>query len=114
MAPVLVESRIDVPANGRHIDAGGQTIAGVAWAPIASISRVEVQVDDGPWQPATLGAVPSVDTWRQWSYRWEARAGKHRLQVRATDNAGEAQPESRVPPFPDGATGWHTIEVTVG
>jgi hypothetical protein len=34
--------------------------------------------------------------------------------VRATDGTGAVQPEERVTPFPDGATGWHTITVSVG
>ena len=36
------------------------------------------------------------------------------LSVRATDGTGAVQPEERVDPFPDGATGWHTITVSVG
>ena len=58
--------------------------------------------------------VPSVDTWVQWSWRWDARPGEHTLQVRATDAGGETQPEQRRPVAPDGATGWHTVKVTVG
>ena len=56
---------------------------------------------------------PSIDTWRQWVYEWPATSGKHRLQVRATDGTGQVQTEVEAPPPPDGATGWHTIEVTV-
>ena len=75
---------------------------------------MEVRVDDGDWQPATLGAVPSVDTWRQWTYTWQATAGKHTLAVRAADNAGTVQTQQQAPPEPDGATGWHSISVEVG
>ena len=39
--------------------------------------------------------------------------GSHTLAVRATDGTGAVQPEERATPFPDGATGWHTITVTV-
>jgi DMSO/TMAO reductase YedYZ molybdopterin-dependent catalytic subunit len=113
-APIKTESRIDTPSNGARPSAGTVTVAGVAWAQHRGISKVEVRVDDQPWQQATLSEVPSIDTWRQWSYRWDARPGKHRLQVRATDNAGDTQTEAGADPFPDGATGWHTIDVTVG
>ena len=89
-------------------------MAGVAWAQGRGIRAVEVRVDDGPWQPATLLPVPSVDTWVQWRYDWAATAGSHTLAVRATDGTGAVQPEERVTPFPDGATGWHTITVSVG
>jgi DMSO/TMAO reductase YedYZ molybdopterin-dependent catalytic subunit len=113
-APIKTESRIDTPRDGARPRAGQVTVAGVAWAQHRGIGRVEVRVDDGAWQPATLGAVPSVDTWRQWSYTWTATPGKHRLTVRATDNSGAVQVEDVAPPEPDGATGWHSINVTVG
>ena len=41
-------------------------------------------------------------------------AGQHTIEVRATDADGDVQPERRVPPFPDGATGWHTVQVSAG
>jgi hypothetical protein len=58
--------------------------------------------------------VPSVDTWVQWRFDWTATPGPHTLSVRATDGTGAVQPETRVTPFPDGATGWHTITLGVG
>ena len=42
------------------------------------------------------------------------RPARTRSAVRATDGTGAVQPEERVDPFPDGATGWHTITVSVG
>jgi DMSO/TMAO reductase YedYZ molybdopterin-dependent catalytic subunit len=110
-APIKTESRIDTPTG--DVRAGTVTVAGVAWAQHRGISKVEVRVDDGPWQQATLASVPSIDTWRQWKWTWQAVPGRHRLQVRATDNGGQTQPEEEVPPFPDGATGWHTADVSV-
>jgi hypothetical protein len=44
---------------------------------------------------------------------WEATAGTYQLQVRATDGEGNPQTDELRPPAPDGATGWHTIEVEV-
>jgi hypothetical protein len=84
----------------------------VAWAQHRGISAVEVRADEGPWLPATLAETASVDTWRQWLWRWDATPGRHRLQVRATDVIGEVQTEQDAPPAPNGATGWHTIQVT--
>ncbi|MEU6908043.1 molybdopterin-dependent oxidoreductase [Streptomyces coeruleorubidus] len=112
-APVKTQSRIDTPAAGRRLAPGPVMVAGVAWAQHRGVSAVEVRVDDGPWQQATLATVPSVDTWRQWSWPWQATPGKHRLQVRATDHTGQVQPGQGHKPLPDGATGWHTIKVTV-
>ena len=112
-APIKTESRIDTPRDGSTPRRGDVTIAGVAWAQHRGISKVEVRVDGGDWHAATLGAVPSVDTWRQWSWTWPATSGQHQLSVRATDNAGATQTQEPSPPDPDGATGWHTITVNV-
>jgi Oxidoreductase molybdopterin binding domain/Bacterial Ig domain len=112
-APIKTQSRIDTPGSGQSLSAGTVMVAGVAWAQHRGISRVEVRVDDRSWQEARLAAVPSIDTWRQWNLPWQASAGKHRLQVRATDNGGSVQTGEQQSPAPDGATGWHTIEVTV-
>ena len=85
----------------------------MAWAQHRGIRRVEVRADGGPWQEATLAPAVSADTWVQWSWRWDATPGEHTLQVRATDTAGETQTEQHAPVAPDGATGWHTVRVTV-
>lgn len=111
--PIRTESRIDTPISEATVRAGRVPVAGVAWAQHRGIERVEVQVDDGPWQECRLGGVPSVDTWRQWVYDWDATPGRHRLRVRATDGEGRTQPEQVQPAFPSGATGWHTVHVTV-
>jgi DMSO/TMAO reductase YedYZ molybdopterin-dependent catalytic subunit len=110
-APIKTQSRIDTP-RGRA-NAGAVMVAGVAWAQHRGIERVEVQVDGGPWELARLADTVSADTWRQWSFRWEATPGTHQLAVRATDSTGETQPPDPAPPAPDGATGWHTIDVEV-
>jgi len=111
---VKTASRIDRPAPFAPLTPGVVPVAGVAWAQGRGIRAVEVRVDDGGWQPATLLPVPSADTWVQWRYDWKATPGSHSLSVRATDGTGAVQPEERVDPFPDGATGWHTITVSAG
>ncbi|RSM51199.1 molybdopterin-binding oxidoreductase [Actinoplanes sp. ATCC 53533] len=114
LGPIKTESRIDTPRDGAERKAGPVTVAGVAWAQHRGITKVEVQVDDGPWAPATLAPVVSVDTWVQWSYAWPATAGEHTLRVRATDKDGQTQTSTPAAPAPDGATGWHSVQVTVG
>lgn len=111
--PIKTLSRIDVPAPLSTIKAGTQAIAGVAWAQHRGIQKVEVSVDGGRWQIARLSEMDTVDTWRQFVLPWEATPGEHHLQVRATDGTGATQPEQRVPPLPDGATGWDSVVVTV-
>lgn len=112
-APVKTMSRIDTPRPLARLAAGQVAVAGVAWAQHRGIRRVEVRADGGPWRPARLAAEQSADTWRQWVWPWEATPGRHTLEVRATDGTGATQPEDRAPPFPDGATGWHLVVVTV-
>ncbi|MEW2375549.1 molybdopterin-dependent oxidoreductase [Micromonospora sp. NPDC047812] len=111
--PVKTQSRIDTPRPRNRLTAGVVTVAGVAWAQHRGIRRVEVRVDDGPWREAELAPVVSVDTWVQWSWRWDATPGEHTLSVRATDVTGETQTGRRQAVAPDGATGWHTVTVTV-
>ncbi|MFJ8829851.1 sulfite oxidase [Micromonospora aurantiaca] len=111
--PVKTQSRIDTPRPRSRPAAGPVTVAGVAWAQHRGIRRVEVRVDGGAWQEATLAPAVSADTWVQWSWRWDATPGEHTLQVRATDTTGETQTEQPAPVAPDGATGWHTVRVTV-
>ncbi|MCI4062673.1 molybdopterin-dependent oxidoreductase [Micromonospora sp. R77] len=111
--PIKTQSRIDAPRPRNRLAAGPVTVAGVAWAQHVGVRRVEVRVDGGPWREATLARTVSVDTWVQWSWRWDATPGEHTLQVRATDADGVTQPEQRRPVAPDGATGWHTVKVTV-
>jgi hypothetical protein len=113
MGPIKTESRIDVPHDGSGVKAGTVAVAGVAWAIHRGVEKVEVRVDDGDWAVARLADEPTVDTWRQWVYEWAATPGKHRLQVRATDGNDDLQIEFKAPPPPDGASGWHTIDVTV-
>ncbi|HSK97163.1 MAG TPA: molybdopterin-dependent oxidoreductase [Euzebyales bacterium] len=112
-APIKTQSRIDVPRRGGTVTAGAVAVAGVAWAPSRGIAAVEVQVDDGPWQQARLSEALSRDSWRQWVYEWQATEGEHEIRVRATDETGETQTDRMAPPRPDGASGWHTIPVTV-
>ncbi|UGT44949.1 molybdopterin-dependent oxidoreductase [Nocardia yamanashiensis] len=112
-APIKTAARIDVPAAFATVDAGPVTVAGVAWAQRRGIDRVEVQVDEQPWQQATLAAEYSSDTWRQWVWVWQATPGTHTLRVRATDRTGATQTDVRAAPFPNGASGWHNRVVTV-
>jgi DMSO/TMAO reductase YedYZ molybdopterin-dependent catalytic subunit len=112
-APILTQSRIDVPRGGSSLQAGTQPVAGVAWAPDRGVAGVEVQVDEGAWMPAETSKPISDATWVQWLVRWQATAGQHTLRVRATDGQGTVQTDQITEPAPDGARGRHTIQVTV-
>jgi DMSO/TMAO reductase YedYZ molybdopterin-dependent catalytic subunit len=112
-ASIHTESRIDVPVGLATLSPGRVAVAGVAWAPHRGISRVEVNVDGGPWHVAKLAAADSNDTWRQWVWAWDAPSGLHTLQVRATDGTGALQTPAKAGVFPSGATGWDSVVVTV-
>ncbi|MDG4821132.1 molybdopterin-dependent oxidoreductase [Asanoa sp. WMMD1127] len=111
--PIKTQSRIDTPRGRNDLAAGPVTVAGVAWAQHRGIARVEVQVDNGPWNEARLAGAVSDDTWVQWVWNWEATAGEHTLRVRATDKTGATQTSQPADVLPDGATGYHEVTVTV-
>ena len=113
--PMKTQSRIDVPAGGRGLVAGQPTpIAGIAWAPTRGIERVEVNIDDEGWLPCQLSEAVGDESWVQWHREWTPSAGRHRIQVRATDGDGTTQRSEEVSPAPNGAEGWHTVTVNVG
>jgi DMSO/TMAO reductase YedYZ molybdopterin-dependent catalytic subunit len=112
-APIKTESRIDVPNGQATIKAGRTAIAGVAWAQHKGIDAVHVRVDRGPWQQATLGAVPGIDTWRQWVAYWDATPGSHVIEARATDATGYTQTAIQEPSEPNGASGYPIVQVRV-
>jgi DMSO/TMAO reductase YedYZ molybdopterin-dependent catalytic subunit len=113
-APIKTESRIDVPKGGQQVPMGPVVFGGVAWAQNRGVRAVEVLIDDGGWQPAQQGASYSDDTWRLWSFPWQAKSpGRHTITVRATDDTGAVQTADRAGSVPDGATGWHTVDFTV-
>jgi DMSO/TMAO reductase YedYZ molybdopterin-dependent catalytic subunit len=111
LGPIKLASRIDVPRS--TVDPGQVVVAGVAWAQHTGVAKVEVQVDDGAWEPAELAEVTSTDTWRQWRYPWSATSGTHQIRVRATDADGNLQVADEAPPAPNGSTGYHQVSARV-
>jgi hypothetical protein len=111
--PIKTQSRIDVPQHQTSVVAGSVPVAGVAWAGERGIDRVEVSVDDHAWEQAELADELASTTWRQWRLTWDAEPGEHALRVRATDGTGETQTDRVSQPAPDGATGHHTIRISV-
>ncbi len=59
------------------------------------VKSVEVQIDNGPWQKATLDSGNSTYSWKLFTYKWEgATPGEHTINSRATDANGTTQPTS--------------------
>ncbi|MDD7960945.1 molybdopterin-dependent oxidoreductase [Microbacterium thalli] len=112
-APIKFSSRIDTPRTGTPVAAGTVAVAGMAWAQTVGIERVEVRIDDGDWQAATLSTPINSDTWVQWVLEWQAEAGTHYVEVRAVNKNGDTQVEERAAIAPDGSSGWQRVLVTV-
>ena len=112
LGPIKMESRIDYPQDGAHVPVGTFRFAGVAWAPLAGIASVQLAID-GLWKNATLGPSLSGTTWRQWWFDWDTTAGKHVVEVRAISVSGEVQTKQLADVAPNGASGWHTIHISV-
>ncbi|WP_323055912.1 molybdopterin-dependent oxidoreductase [Lentzea sp. NEAU-D7] len=111
-APVKTMSRIDRPKSFERVPAGRFVAAGIAWAQHTGVDRVEVRVDGGPWQEATLSREVNVDTWRMWRIELDLKEGNHTVECRATDRKGYTQTNERAAPIPDGASGWHSMVFT--
>jgi DMSO/TMAO reductase YedYZ molybdopterin-dependent catalytic subunit len=57
------------------------------------LKSVEVQIDGGSWQKATLDPANTKYSWKLFSYKWEgATPGEHTIVSRATDVDGVVQP----------------------
>ncbi len=56
------------------------------------LKTVEVKIDNGPWQKATLDPANTEYSWKLFTYRWEgATPGEHTIVSRATDASGAVQ-----------------------
>jgi DMSO/TMAO reductase YedYZ molybdopterin-dependent catalytic subunit len=94
-----VRSRMVRPTEDEDIRLDTYRVEGVAWAGERKVAKVQVRVNgSGDWQPANLQASPVTMVWTPWSYNWHIlRSGHYTLDVRATDEDGNVQPEA-----PDG------------
>jgi DMSO/TMAO reductase YedYZ molybdopterin-dependent catalytic subunit len=81
----LTRSRLVMP--------GPTELEGRAWSGWGPVARVEVSVDGDRWAEAELGRALGPDAWAPWRFGWNAEPGEHELACRATDAAGNVQPE---------------------
>jgi DMSO/TMAO reductase YedYZ molybdopterin-dependent catalytic subunit len=75
-------------------DGSRHKVLGVALNDGTPLKLVEVRVDDGPWEPATLDPTTrSKYSWKLFTYIWKgATPGDHTLVSRVTDITGKVQP----------------------
>src|ERR671923_701921 len=90
-------------------------IAGVAFAGDRGISKVEVSTDGGnTWQNTSIKDPISSNSWVLWALDWiPQNKGKYNIVVRATDKAGSIQTAEIRDNYPNGSTGYHSVEETV-
>jgi DMSO/TMAO reductase YedYZ molybdopterin-dependent catalytic subunit len=88
-----VRALITEPADGEALPAGETLVRGVAWSGAAPIARVEVMINDGPWQEARLIGDRRQFCWHWWElFTHLDRPGQTSVRARATDQAGHTQP----------------------
>jgi hypothetical protein len=71
---------------------------------------VEVQIDAGLWQPATIDEGQDAEfAWKLWSLPWASpTAGEHTITSRATDVDGHVQPAQDDPWIASKHTYWES------
>ena len=108
-------SRVDVPKDRGRLRQRRIEVAGIAFAGDRGVQAVQVSFDGGrSWEAAEVEPSPNAMTWVRWLKIWEpAGAGRYTLTARAYDGNGQVQEEADVPPLPEGATGYHRIQVSV-
>ena len=91
-----VKSVIAWPLEGQAVAAGPNTVFGFAWSGWGEIAQVEVSTDgQRTWSPARLVPGKGPLAWRRWEFEWTPSiSGAANVAVRATDTAGNVQPQT--------------------
>lgn len=89
---------------------GHYRIIGAAWG--APLQRVEVQIDGGPWMPATIDRGEAAEfAWKMWQVDWDQPSpGEHTIVSRAIDTQGNIQPAMADPRIAKKHTKWESNE----
>jgi len=117
-ATINTETFITTPAYGSQVSLSGNNnaplVAGYAFAGDRGVTKVELSFDGGKsWQEAELKNPISNITWALWAYEWHPQKGDYTIWARATDGTGQTQTPNVTQTFPNGATGYPEVSVTV-
>ncbi|TMC84743.1 MAG: hypothetical protein E6J06_05880 [Chloroflexi bacterium] len=111
---VKTTARFDAPHDGDILKLGSIELGGVAFAGTRGVSKVEYTINDTSWNEAPFDQPLSKLTWVLWRAMWTPTSeGAYRLRVRATDGSGNVQDGRGSASYPSGASGYHTIQVSV-
>ena len=106
-----VRARITDPVPGAVLPLGPYTVRGKAWSGTGPVTKVGISLTgEGDWHPAQLDPPAGPYQWQDWSFVWDGSdVGRHTLRARATDAAGNVQPDE--PPWNRLGYGNNAIEV---
>ena len=110
-----VNSWIVSPAGDKQVLNGKHQVHGVAFSGGDGVSKVEYSQDGKSWQDTRfIGPDMGENAWRMFSFEADLKDGENSFFTRATDNAGNVQPENRVENHRGYAhNGWRDHGVTL-
>ncbi|MGA8847305.1 MAG: molybdopterin-dependent oxidoreductase [Nocardioides sp.] len=116
ITPIKPSTRIDTPRGLSTVPSDELVIGGVAWAQNdGGVTKIQVQIDGGAWQDAETGVDVNNVYWRQWFLEAKGlKPGPHKVSARCVDGNSQTQTPVRAEPFPEGASGFHTVLFNVG
>ena len=106
VGPIDVKSII---ARAVRLKDGTVRLSGAAWTDGTPLEKVEIQTDNGDWQPAQLQPQQekSPYAWTFFTFDWKSpKDGEHTVVARATDAEGRVQPKSEDPEIRLKRTYW--------
>ncbi len=102
--PMMVTEKRALPHNyplklgeRPQLKTGRRLMTGFAWAPQYGVMKVDYRINGGAWQRARVRGPNMLRyTWVRFEFEWDAPPGRHLIETRTTDLAGQSQPDSQI------------------